>query len=598
MLLVLLENAGEVVRKEELIEKVWPDSYVEEGSLARTISMLRKALEEEDEGKTYIATIPKRGYRFVMPVQGSQGLDDPVNGSTDGGVSAPETNRKSPESKRGKSWSGGVLAWTMVLLIASVVVAMVVATRSSRNRIDRRVMILVLPVQNLTGDPSQDYFSDGMTEEIITELGSFNPEQMGVIARTTAMTYQRKQKSIGDIGAELHVDYVLEGSLRESGERVRVAAQLIRTSDQTHLWARNYDRTMKDILALQSDVAQAIAKEVSVQLPLRREGELGKAPAPDPEAYREYIMGRYSLSQRSPEGLRQAVVSFQQAIQRDANYAPAYAGLADAQNLLIYYGLAGREQIPQAEAAARRAIELNDSLAEAHAALGFSLLFWELNWAEAERQLRRAVALNPSDATAHRWYSEYLGALGRTEESLQECRRAVQLDPLSSLEHSTLAFLEYMARHFEAAREEAQIAIELGPNLMVAHATKGLAAMELGNHEDAIRELKRAAELSGDGTYYVAELGAAYARAGRRNDAEQTLRHWDELARAKPSGQSQRAVVLAALGERALALRMLEEAVAHHDDHLIWLKVDPQYDSLRKEARFQAVLQSLGLPNE
>jgi TolB-like protein/Flp pilus assembly protein TadD len=459
-------------------------------------------------------------------------------------------------------------------------------------------MILVLPVQNLTGDPNQDFFSDGITEEIITELGSFNPEEMGVIARTTAMTYQGKQKSIQDIGAELHVDYVLEGSLRESGERVRVAAQLIRTSDQTHVWAKIYDRTMKDILALQSDVAQAIAKEVRVQLPLKSEGQLGKAPAQDPEAYRDYIMGRYSLSQRSPEGLRQAVISFQQAIQRDANYAPAYAGLADAQNLLIYYGQAGRKEIAQAETSARRAIELNDSLAEAHAALGFNLLFFKWKWREAEQHLRRAVALNPSNATAHRWYGEYLGVVGRTEESLQECRRAVQLDPLSSMEHSALAFLEYMARHFEAARQESQIAIELGPNLMVAHATKGLAAMEVGNHEDAIRELKRATELSGDGTYYVAELGAAYARAGRRNDAEQTLRHWDELARVKPAGQSQRAIVLAALGERALAMRMLEEAVAQRDDHLIWLKVDPQYDSLRQEARFQALQKSLGLPNE
>ena len=472
-LLALVENSGHVLEKDELLRLVWPNTFVEEGTLVQNIATLRKALGEGPDQRSYIETIPRRGYRFSGAVKR-------VEAGT-----APEA----PRNRVSRRVIAAVAA-AAVLLLAGWMAGKRIWPSSVPAR--AKIMLAVLPFVNLSGDPGEDYFGNGLTEEMIAQLGALQPARLGVIARMSAMQYKDTKKDIRQIGRELGVDYILEGSVRRDGERVRITAQLIQVKDQTHLWARNYDRSLRDILSLQSDVAGAIAQEIALRLTPESNARLASASPLDAQAYELYLKGRYSWNKRTEGGFLKAIDYFNQAIARDPNYAKAHAGLADAYALLGSLpnaALSRPEAMRRAKASALRAIELDDSLAEAHTSLAFVLAQYEWDWPGSGREFRRALQLNPNYATAHQWYGMWFMAHGRFDEALEEERLAHEADPLSMIiETDTCQFLAYAGRDDEAIRH-AQRALELDPGFRLAHLYLAEAYDGQQNYPAALAEL-------------------------------------------------------------------------------------------------------------
>jgi TolB-like protein/Tfp pilus assembly protein PilF len=457
-------------------------------------------------------------------------------------------------------------------------------------------MLAVLPFENMTGDTGEEYVSDGFTEEIISQLGRLNHDQLRVIARTSMMTYKGSNKPIKEIAQELGVNYVLEGSIRKTGDGLRVTAQLIRADDQTHLWAREYDRPLGDLVQVQGEVAQAVAQEIQVQLSPEVKETLAGAQPVDPEAYSAYLKGRFFWNKRSGDSLQTAVDFFEQAIQRNPSYAPAYAGLADAYNALMYYGfMSGAEGIPKAKAAAMKAVELDGSLAEAHASLAYVYFMWEWNWTAAESEFQRAIQLDANYVSAHQWYALYLTALGRAPESLAQIRQAREIDPLSVIVAAASGYVAYFARQNDQAAAESEAALKRDPDFMAAHVVLGLASEGQGNYSKAILEFQKTLQLSSvrPGAY-LDYLGHAYAASGNRVEAEKILVELKDQAKSGKT-TSYQAPTLIALGRNDEAMEILEEGFEERSDGLLWLKVDPRFDALRADSRFQYLLRRAGM---
>lgn len=594
VLACLLESHGQVTTKEELLAKAWPDTFVEESTLTRSISVLRRALGDTPDGHTYISTVPKRGYRFVAPVHEE---------ATNGDLSLPRPIARIAEGLQ-PSWIRAILRRDAIALISGGVLAILVtaagfvywARSQAKGTGAPRLMLAVLPVQNLTGDPGREYISDGLTEEMIAQLGNLNPPQLGVIARTSSMAYKKTDRTVEQIGRELGVDYVLEASLREAGDRMRVTAQLIRVGDQTHLWAHDYDGAIHEVIGLQDEVALAVARQIHLQLTALAGERMARNQRTVPAAQDAYLKGRFYWNTRSKEGLWKSVEYFQQAIKVDPMNAEAYAGLADAYNMLVFYGyFRGAAGVLNAKAAADSALERDDSLAEGHAALAYVNFMWLWDWPAAEREFRRATELGPNYAPAHHWYALYLAAMGRQREAIEEISLARRLDPLSPNVKTAVGYVYYFARQYDQSIKECQEVLRQAPDFMVAHAVLGLAYEGKGNYANAITELQRAIELSGDRTSaYLGWLGHAYALSGRRADAEKILNELDDLARHGFLGSSHRAVIYAGLGEQDKALQFLHDARDQDDAALIWLRVDPHYDPLRANAGFQELVKVQG----
>ncbi len=619
VLALLTERQGDLVTREELKRRLWPeDTFVDfETGLNTAVSKLRDALSDSADKPRYIETIPRRGYRFILPVErigetdeagaarasamsaGTQTIEislhrDPSgHARAAGNVSAGASEESQGISRRRKALVFG-------LALIAVAAAVSVGLRYLRPRPaprPARVMLAVLPFANLTGDPGQDYVSDGFTEEMITQLGELNHQQMGVIARTSAMQYKSSSKSIRQIAQELGVNYVLEGSVRKAGDGLRITAQLIRADDQTHLWAHEYDRRIGDLSRLQGEVAEDIAREIQIQLTPQEQTALAGERSVVPEAYRSYLRGRYNLNKRSIEGMTTAIGAFNEAIVEDPDYAPAYSGLADTYSLLIYYGyFPGKQGIPKARATAEKAVELDDSLAEGHASLGYVDFMWDMNWRDAEKQFQRAIELDDNYVPAHHWYALLLAALGRREPSLVQIRQAEELDPLSSIVTTAAAYVSYFARDYGSADRLSASVLQRDPNFMVAHTVLGLAREQEGQPESAIAEFQEALTLSGSRpAIYLDYLGHAYAAAGKRAEAEAVLAELDD--HVKPGGASPvyRAATLVALGRKGQAMEALEEGSAPGaGGEPEWLNVDPRYEALRSDPRFQRLLRVEG----
>lgn len=460
-----------------------------------------------------------------------------------------------------------------------------------------RIMLAVLPFDNLSGDPEQEYFSDGLTEEMISQLGRLQPLRLGVIARTSAMHYKGTRKGIREIGRELGVDYILEGTVRRAGERVRISAQLIQVRDQTHLLAESYERDLRDVLALQSDVARAIADEIQLNLTPKRQTSLVSNRAMNPEVHELYLKGRYFWNKRTEDGIKKALEYFEQAIQKDSNYALAYAGLADCYGTLTVHGvLPPQEAYPRAKAAAMRALEIDDGLAEAHTSLGWARFHYDLDPSGAEKEYKRAIELNPNYETAHHWYALYLAETGRQEEAYAEIKRARELDPTSLMINANAGLIFYFARQYDQAMQEYRETLRMDPNFPQAHLYLGQAYERKGMFAEAIAELQRAVTLSGGKPIMLAALGRSYAVSGKRREARKVLRLLREVAKQTYVSPYYVAALYAGLGQRDQAFQWLEKADLDRDDHMIWLKVDPVWDSLRSDSRFQDVLLRVGLP--
>ncbi|HEY7403432.1 MAG TPA: tetratricopeptide repeat protein [Candidatus Angelobacter sp.] len=457
-----------------------------------------------------------------------------------------------------------------------------------------RLMIAVLPFQNLTGEAGQEFVSDGFTEEMIAQLSQVGGEQMGVIARTSAMAYKGTTKPVTQIGRELNVDYVLEGSVRRWGDEVRVTAQLINVHSQTHIWAENFASSQRDILVMQSDISHAIARQIHVQLLPPAAVRAGVQHALDPEAHELYLKGLHYLEQRNRDDLEKSTGLFTQAIAKDPKYAAAYAGLADAYNLEAFYGLdTSLNSVSRAKIAADKALELDGSMAAAHAAEAYTDFMWQGDWPAAEREFRRALELDDNYVPAHQWYALYLAAKGRTAESVSQMQYAKLLDPLSPSIHAGLAYMSYFARNYAQAIESAQTALKLNAQTIPAHTVLGWVYIEQKNYPAAITEFQTAAKFSGNAPVHLCGLARALALSGKTIEARRIL---DQLARKQNSPEGAGTALASgylAAGDQETALHWLE-ITNRGDIQANWLRVDPAFDSIRENPRFVAVINRIG----
>ena len=467
-------------------------------------------------------------------------------------------------------------------------------------------MLAVLPFANLSGDPSQDYFADGLTEEMITDLGRLNPQALGVIARTSAMRYKQTPEDIGQIGRELGVGYVVEGSVRREGDRVRVSAQLIQVSDQTHIWAQNYERQVKEILGVQRDVAEAIAGKIRVSLEHQPGAGLGAAEAANPEAYDDYLKGLYFWNRRESHGLDESVKYFSQAIQEDPNYAPAYAALAESYTLEgLAYSESEKENLSKkAEAAARRAIALDDSAAEGHTALAGIRVFFYYDFPGAEAEFKRALDLNPNYAPAHHWYGNlYLDPQGRYLDAITELKLAQRLDPTNLIVNADLGLAYYFARQYSLALETCKKTVDMDPSFLPPHWYLADTYHELGMTPEEVNEFAGFTSLTyaqQSKPYEDRDWGKvmtrAYQTGGYKAFLEAMLGEFQATHRIDRSPPERLATTYMLLGQKDKALETLELGYRQHAPNIIYLKADPYYDPLRTEPRFLALERNLGLP--
>jgi TolB-like protein/DNA-binding winged helix-turn-helix (wHTH) protein/Tfp pilus assembly protein PilF len=589
VLALLIEHTGRIVSKDELMQTVWPDSFVEESNLTQTVFVLRKALGENPDQR-YILTVPGRGYRFAADVKQ---VSEEVRVGAAALVRPPRTASGATQSRKTKSLA---LALGLVLIAGIIGYVRWFGPRPEPAR-PARMMLAVLPFQNLTGDAAQEYFSDGMTEEMITQMGRIDAQRMGVIGRTSAMHYKHSSQTVDQIGRELGVQYVLEGSVRRESGRVRITAQLVQVKDQTHLWAQEYDRELKDLLVLQGEIARTISAEIEIALgndkPVQPPTQTDLS-AHNYEAYDLYLKGQYFWNKRTTEGFQRAIDYFQQAIAKDPSYARAYAGLADSYALMGGYSAAPQtEFMPKARAAALKALEIDENLPEAHTALALIVQNYDWDWQTAEKEFRRAIELNRNYATAHHWYAEHLMWRGRFDEALQESERARQLDPLSLIIAADNGAILYFSRQYDRAIEKWRSVLEMDPDFPRAHLI-GAAYVEKGMFAEALADLDAHGPMV-NAPWYWGHLAYIYGRSGHNIQAQRALDELLRLNRRMPIDPQVIADAYAGLGDKDQALAWLEKAYAQHSTELTSLKVNPGYDFLRSDPRYQNLLRRVGL---
>ena len=579
MLLLLVERRGHIVDKDTLLKELWPDTFVEEGNLAQNISVLRKILTEGRDGKEMIETIPKRGYRFIAEVH--------------------EVAASPATPALARSWRRHFV-WAVPLGLAVVSVAGYFAWHHYSPRPPQaspRIMLAVLPVQNLTGDPAREYVSDGLTEEMIAQLGGMNPSRLGVIARTSSMAYKQTTKTVGQIGRELGVDYVLETSLRESPGEVRFTAQLIRTRDQTHVWAHSYERAMRDTLQMQGELANTVASEVRVDFSPERQARLAKSRRPiDPVAYDAFVQGRYHWNKRSPRDLHAAVGFFEKAIAKDPEYAPAYAALADSYSLLTSMReYRPAEAMPKAKDALLKALAIDDSLSEAHTSLGWVMEVFDWDWAGAEKEFRKALELDPNDATAHHRYAIHLAAMGNFPEALAEIREAQKLDPISPVITTSTGWIFLRSRLPDRALPECQKALDLDAKFVRGHLCFGEVYEAKHEMERAANKFLDAKSVGGEHPEQVARFRRIITESGYQGYCRAWLEQLDDKAKNEYVSPYEFADLYVRLGDKEKSLKWLERAYQDHSPYLVNLQIEPRFDFLRSDARFQDLVRRMGL---
>jgi TolB-like protein/DNA-binding winged helix-turn-helix (wHTH) protein len=581
ILAMLVQQPGRLVTREQIRERLWgSDTVVEfDQGLNTCVREIRTALQDHAHSPTYVETLPRRGYRFIAPVKKAAA------------AAAPPIAPAPPF--RSRRWLGrGAL--TAAGVVAVIVVGLAVKKGDSPVASPTgRVRLAVLPFVDLSRNADGDYFSLGLTEEVIAELGRLYPERLGVIARTTVDEYAQDRHGIADIGESLDVDFVLEGSVRRSNGRARITAKLIEVPGQTQVWADSWDRRLSDLLDVQAELAQAVARRVRVSVRPDIEARLSQSRPVDPEAHRLYLLGRYHWNRGDVPGLRRSLELYQQALERQPDHALAWAARAQSYVLLgDCVAIPSEEAVEQGMAAARRALEIDDGLAEAHSALGAILGYYEWHWEEAEGHFRRALELNPSSPDTHWWYAHLLRATGRLDEALAESRIARDLDPLSGLIATNLGAALYYRGDVEAARDLFAAQVEIEPNFPPALLGLGHAQLALGETEAAIASLECAASGAGGSPLFDAALAHTYAITGHEARAREVL---TRILNAPVRSPFLIAAVYLGLGEREAALEWLERAGQHEDPRARMVAVDPRFDDLRGDPRFEELLTRFGL---
>ena len=535
---MLVASGGRIVEKDELIHAVWPKTFVEEGGLARNISVLRRVLQDESNAE-YIETVSRRGYRFIPAV-----------------------------------------------------------SETSEDRIPSARSLAVLPFANLSGDSAQDFFTDGMTDELISYF--LKIEALQVTSRTSAMTYKGVKKPLREIAKELNVQWVVEGAVLHAGGRVRITVRLIDGGTEQHLWAETYERYMRDILALQSEVAGEITGQIRVKMTAPEKARLAQSRTVNPEAYQDYLRGRHFWNKRTVESLKKAREYFEHAIERDPSYAPAHCGLADAYALMGSNGydvMPPTEAMPRAKAAARNALEIDPTFAEANAALGYVKLAYDRDLVGATRELERALALKPNYAIAHQWMGELLMAKSAPDEATKSFRRALELDPLSVPCNLGLGWSFYFWGHYDLAIEQFQKTLEIAPGVPMALYGRGLSFHHMNQPHRGRQEFQQAYVSTGGDIAAVMFMGITHALAGRKKAAEKELAKLRALSKQRYIPAVYFAFIYVALNKLDPAFECLHAACEERSSYLVFMTVQPSFENLRSDPRFEALLRKITMPS-
>jgi TolB-like protein/DNA-binding winged helix-turn-helix (wHTH) protein/Tfp pilus assembly protein PilF len=622
---LLLSHAGEVVTREEIRRKLWSaDTFVDfEHGLNTSIKKLRQALCDSATEPRYIETLPRRGYRFVASVtsrvepgpevdvaSANAGAGIPANPEfqtlTAEGLGALVHTAK--EHKQGRQPLHIFASAVVVLGLAALVFnaagsrdrffALFRSTRSAAVAVASVTKpprsIAVLPLQNLSNNPAEDYFADGMTDELTTDLAQF--ANLRVISRTSAIHYKGAGKTAPEIGRELGVDTLIEGTVQRGGDRVRIRVQLIDSASDRHLWARSYDHELKDVLVLQSSAARDIAEEVQGKV---------TSPPPDirslnphtvqPDAYESYLKGRYFWNKRTEDGLKKSIDYFQQAISQDPKFAAAYAALADSYSILGSDVLPASEASSKAHVAANKALELDPAIAEVHAELALVAFYYDWDWTRSEQEFRRAIALNPNYATAHQWYSYYLSAMGRFPEAVAEAKQAQQIDPLSLSISTTLAGRYRDLGQYAQALDVSRRTLEMDPNFVPAHIALGSEYEGQAMWPEAIAEYQKAVDLSQNSPPALASLAHAYGASGNQNEARKVIARLRQASKRHYVSAFDMAVVFAGIGDPDTTFQWLEKAYADRESQMPFINVTRRLDPVRSDPRFAELQHKMGL---
>ena len=579
VLAVLVNRAGQVVTREELRQEIWPtDVYVAfDQGLNNAIRKVRDSLGDSADNPRFVETIAKQGYRFLAPVSvvQTQPAEQPL--------------RQGLRSYRVVVLAGIVAAGGLLTLGYWAWHTSDVRARPPTEK----VILAVLPFDNLSRDPEQEFFSDGLTEEMIAQLGKVNPERLSVIASGSVVKYKGSTLAVEQIGRDLHAEYLVQGSVRRASNQVRITVQLVQVGDQTDLWAESYDAELKNILELQSSVARTIAKQIHIKLSAKQQLRLTRQV--DPAAYDAYLKGRYYWNKRSAEGMQKAAGHFQEAIDKDSTYGAAYSGLADCSSGLAWHGFASpSEALTKANTAALKAIEIDPQSTEAHASLAL-VLSHRLDWPAAEAEFKRALELDPNYANAHHWYGDYLSIKGRHDEALLEAKRALALDPLNLMIGAWVSWRYYLAHEYDRAIQQGRDTVDLDSSFAAAHLLLGKSYVQSGQNEEGLAELQRAANLSGNSPLYLAQVAVAYGVAGKKTEALRIVAQLQELSKHRYVSPYGIAQAYAALNDREQTFKWLQAA---YEDHAVWmsyLAVDPLFDRFHSDSRFQELLQRVGL---
>jgi len=618
-LVILLQHPNEVVTREELRTQLWPaDIFIDfDNSLNTVIAKARRALNDSAENPRFIETVGRRGYRFMAVVE-SSAPDQEQRGSAATPIAQGASSvivLDSPKETASEHMDGPnpafvetakpqthrtAIRYTFLIAGALVAIAVLLVGLNVGGLRDRFLpasgpgpitSLAVLPLENLSGDKEQEYFADGMTDELITDLAQIGA--LRVISRTSIIQYKGTKKSLPEIGRELNVDVVVEGTVTRAGNRVRITAQLIRATTDKHLWAEEYEGDLSDILKLQSEVARAITSEIQIKLTPQEDNRLASARPVNPEAYEAYLKGRYYLEKWSTDGTKQAIGYFQQAIEKDPNSALAYAGLAEC--YMHWSPLPPKESHEKAKAAAMKAMELDETLGEAHASLGLIRFLDDWDLPGAEQEFKRAIELDPSSGEAHHEYSHYLMQMDRPEESHIESNRFLELDPLSPAPNLHLGWYYLFAKQYDAAIEQFQKTLKMDPNYPEAHSWLGQTYEQKKMYEQAIAEFQKAVALSRGDSYYRALLGHAYAISGKTEQAQAIIAALKSESSSASPTDVEIAIVYTGLGDRDQTFAWLEKAYQRRSEYLTYFfRVNPMFDGLHSDPRFANLVRRIG----
>jgi TolB-like protein/DNA-binding winged helix-turn-helix (wHTH) protein/Tfp pilus assembly protein PilF len=604
MLVILVENNGHVVRKEDLMERVWPDTFVEEANLTNNISLLRKVLHGESDEEHYIKTIPRRGYRFVADVRAPL---DAIGQQTSDNIHRVQ---KVEEGIAQDQWPVptryslfGRFDWRIVVLAAGFVAVVTLSIAVWRGRRTSNAnpaqirSLAVLPLNNISGDATQEYFADGMTDALIGELAQIS--SLRVISRTSTMTYKGARKPIPDVGRELNVDVVVDGAVVRSGARVRITVNLISAATDQHLWTKSYERDVRDVLALQSEIGRDVAQEIRVKLTPQQQTRLAGTRPVNAEAHEAYLKGLYyfnqGINERSEDILKKSSEYFRQAINLDPSYAPAHAGLSRSYHWVASYGIRSQELYPKAKAAALKALELDETLAEAHVSLGYILFNYDWDWAGCEREYKRAFELNPG--LTYGAYGLYLSAAGRHDEAVAKVKYEEELDPLTIPVKRNVGHVLINARRYDEAIQQFKKVLELKPDAPASLGGLANAYAFKGRYAEALATFQKAAQISGNIPTAKAALAWVHAWFGKGDEARKILAELEATSSRESLPQITMATTYSALGEKDKAFSWLDRAYENHRQGLAYINVMPEFDNLHSDPRFQNLLHRLGFPS-